>query len=346
MPTSQASLHMVTPLVSAILFIRHPLPYVADTLRTVVALRYHGNTGLHIGFLYSIKEGRAMMPAGHSPSVRGRQLINELKRLREDAQLIQSEVAERLDWHPTKVFRIETGRTSPHPNDVRAMLDLYGLTDPGTCDGLILLARNARKRGWWHSYRDILPSQYQVYIGLESEATSIRTFELAAVTGLLQTEDYARALMASGPQELEPEEIERRVEVRMTRQKILDRPDRPQLWAILDEAVLRRPVGGPSVLRAQLRHLLNASEQAKTTIQVIPFKLGAHPGMIGPFTLLGFPEPTDLDIVYMETIAGNLYVEDSDEVSDYVTAFDHLMAEALNVRETRDMLNTAMHELE
>ncbi|MFC4532553.1 helix-turn-helix domain-containing protein [Sphaerisporangium dianthi] len=286
------------------------------------------------------------MPAGHSPSVRGRQLINELKGLREATQLTQSEVAERLDWHPTKVFRIETGRTSPHPNDVRALLDLYGVTGQQQREGLVSLARNARKRGWWYSYRDILPSQYQVYIGLESEAVSIRTFELAAVAGLLQTEDYARALMVSGPQELEQEEIERRVEVRMTRQRILDRPDRPQLWVILDEAVLRRPVGGPHVLRSQLRRLLDASEQAKTTIQVIPFALGAHPGMIGPFTLLGFPEPFDLDIVYMETIAGNLYVEESDEVRDYRTAFDHLRAEALNIRETRDILNKVMHDLE
>ncbi|MEU9888273.1 helix-turn-helix transcriptional regulator [Sphaerisporangium sp. NPDC051011] len=286
------------------------------------------------------------LTAGYSPSVRGRQLISELKRLREGAQLIQAEVAERLDWHPTKVFRIETGRTSPHPNDVRALLDLYGLTDQGERDGLIDLARNARKRGWWYAYRDILPSQYQVYIGLESEAASIRSFELAAVNGLLQTEEYARALMASGPQELEQEEIERRVEVRMTRQKILEKPDGPQLWVILDEAVLRRPVGGPDILRAQLRCLLEASERAKTTIQVIPFSLGAHPGMIGPFSLLGFPQPTDLDIVYMETIAGNLYVEESGEVARYVTAFDHLRAEAHNVRKARDMLNAAMHDLE
>ncbi|WP_214412607.1 helix-turn-helix domain-containing protein [Sphaerisporangium fuscum] len=286
------------------------------------------------------------MPTAHSPSVRGRQLINELKRLREGAQLTQAEVAEHLDWHPTKVFRIETGRTTPHPNDVRALLDLFGVTDQGERDGLLQLTRNARKRGWWYAYRDILPSQYQVYIGLESEATSIRSFELAAVNGLLQTEDYARALMASGPQELDTEEIERRVEVRMTRQKILGKSDRPQLWVILDEAVLRRPVGGPDVLRAQLSCLLEASEQAKTTIQVIPFKVGGHPGMIGPFTLLNFPEPSDLDIVYMETIAGNLYVEESDEVGHYATAFDHLRAEALSVRETRDMLNAVMHELE
>ncbi|MFC7387079.1 helix-turn-helix domain-containing protein [Sphaerisporangium rhizosphaerae] len=286
------------------------------------------------------------MPAGHSPSVRGRQLITELKRLREAAQLIQSEVAKQLDWHPTKVFRIETGRNSPHPNDVRGMLDLYGVTDPKEREGLIQLAREARKHGWWYSYRDILPSQYQVYIGLESEAASIRNFELAAVPGLLQTEDYTRALVGSGPQELDPEEIERRVEVRMTRQKVLEASDRPQLWVILDEAVLRRPVGGAHVLRTQIRYLLDASEQAKTTVQVVPFQRGAHPGMIGPFVLLGFSEPSDLDVVYMETIAGNLYVDESAEVGHYATAFHHLMAEALNVKDTRDMLNTAMHELE
>ncbi|WP_203995079.1 helix-turn-helix domain-containing protein [Sphaerisporangium rufum] len=272
-------------------------------------------------------------------------MINELKRLREGARLIQSDVAQRLEWHPTKVFRIETGRTSPHPNDVRAMLDLYGVTDRQIREALLSLARNARKRGWWYPYRDVLPSHYEVYIGLESEAASIRTFELAAVTGLLQTEEYARALMVSGPQELEQEEIERRVEVRMTRQQILHKPDRPQLWVILDEAVLRRPVGGRGVHVSQLRHLLDASNAAKTTIQVIPFHLGAHPGMIGPFTLLDFPEPAAADTVYLETIAGNLYVEDLQEVRNYGIAFDHLRAEALNVRETRDMINKVLREV-
>ncbi|MEO3812019.1 helix-turn-helix transcriptional regulator [Sphaerisporangium sp. B11E5] len=285
------------------------------------------------------------MPAGHSTSVRGRQLISELRRLREAAGMTQADVAERLDWHHTKVFRIETGRTSPHPNDVRTLLGLYGVIEESDQNALIQLARNARKHGWWYAYRDILPSHYQVYIGLESEAASIRSFELAVVPGLLQTRDYARALMTSGPLELDHDEIERRVEVRMTRQKILDAPDRPQLWVILDEAVLHRPVGGREVLCAQIRRLLEASEQAKITIQVLPFRLGAHPGMIGPFTVLGFPQPSDLDVVYMETIAGNMYVDEAGEVGHYATAFDHLRAEALNVRDTRDMLNAALQEL-
>ena len=179
----------------------------------------------------------------------------ELKRLRDAAGLSQEVVAERLDWHPTKVMRIETGRTSPHPNDVRLMVELYGMTDREQVTALVKLARDARQRGWRYSYRDILLNRYDFFIGLESEAASIRWFELAMIPGLLQTGDYARALIRGDSPELGHEEVERRVEVRMTRQQVLARDDRPQLWAILDEAVIRRVVGGPTVMRAQLEHL-------------------------------------------------------------------------------------------
>jgi len=282
--------------------------------------------------------------APDSPTARRRQLMIELKRLRETANLTQEQSAERLDWHHTKIFRIETGRTGPHPNDVRAMLDVYGVINPVQREALIQLAKEARKSGWWYSYRDILPSKYEFYIGMESEASSIHTFELAVIPGLLQNEDYARALIRGGPLELEPEEIQRRVEVRMNRQQILTRQDRPQLWAILDEAAIRRQIGGPTVMRAQLEHL-QRSTQGRTTIQVIPFEVGAHPATTGPFIVLGFPGTGDVDVAYMETIGGNLWVDKPEEVEQYSMAFDHLRAVALSPDDTRDMLDTVLQEL-
>jgi transcriptional regulator with XRE-family HTH domain len=284
------------------------------------------------------------MTTGAGPTVRRRQLMAELKRLREGARLTQDEVASRLDWHPTKVMRIETGRTAPHPNDVRAMLGLYGVADGDITAGMTKLARDARQRGWWYSYRDVLLHRYEFFIGLESEATSIQTFELAMIPGLLQTEDYARALIR-GLMFCDGDEVERRVEVRMTRQELLARPDRPQLWAILDEAAVRRAVGGQAIMRAQLLHLIHSSEHGQTTIQVLPYSAGPHPGQGGPFTVLGFAQLAEPKVVCMETVGGNLYVDKPEEVSLYTTAFDQLRAVALSPAQTRDMLHSLAGEL-
>jgi transcriptional regulator with XRE-family HTH domain len=277
--------------------------------------------------------------------VRRRQLMAELRRLRDAARLTQEDVARSLDWHPTKVMRIETGRTAPHPNDVRVMLGLYGVSAPEQVTALVKLAQDARQRGWWYSYRDVLLNRYEFFIGLESEASSIRNFELAMVPGLLQTEDYARALIRGGPMELDAEEVERRVEVRMTRQQALGRDDRPQLWVILDEAAIRRTVGGAAVMRGQLESLAKAAELGRTTVQVVPFGAGAHPGQLGPFVILGFPEPAEPEVVTMETAGGNLYVDKPEEVRLYTTAFDHLRAVALSPADTGAMLRAAAEAL-
>jgi transcriptional regulator with XRE-family HTH domain len=285
------------------------------------------------------------LAVGHSPTVRRRQLIAELKRLREAAGLTQEDVAQRLDWHHTKVFRIETGRTGPHPNDVRVMFDVYGVTDGAQRDALVQLAKDGRQRGWWYSYRDVLPGRYEFFIGLEEEAASIRAFEQAVVPGLLQTGDYARALVHGGPLELNPDEVDRLVEVRVTRQQVLAKADRPQLWVILDESAIRRIVGGPSVMHAQLQRLMTMSEQGKTTIQVVPYSVGAHPGTAGSFTMLGFAEPGEIDVVYMETVGGSVSVDKAEEVHHYATAFDHLRAVALSPADTRVMLLAVSEEL-
>ncbi|HUZ56482.1 MAG TPA: helix-turn-helix transcriptional regulator [Streptosporangiaceae bacterium] len=269
----------------------------------------------------------------------------EMKRLRDTAGLSQEAVADRLDWHPTKIMRIETGRTSPHPNDVRLMLEVYGIADQDQVSALVKLARDARQRGWWYSYRDVLLNRYDFFIGLESEAASIRDFELAMMPGLLQTDDYARAVINSGPLELGADDVERLVQVRMTRQGVLAKEDRPQLWVILDESVIRRVIGGPAVMHAQLEHLIAVAQQGKTTIQVVQYGSGPHPGLAGPFVIFGFAEVSEPEIVYLETVGGNLYVDKPQEVRLFATAFDHLRAVALSPGDTRAMLRAAADDL-
>lgn len=264
-----------------------------------------------------------------NPTLRGRRLAVELMRRREASGLSREEAARRLEWSTSTIFRIETGRSRPQPGNVRVLLDLYGVTGSER-DGLIQLAREARQPGWWHSFRDVLPNPYEVYIGLEGGAASIRNFEPVVVPGLLQTEDYARATFKGGPRELERDEIERRVEVRLARQQILTRDDRPRLWAVIDEAVIHRLVGDPAVMRAQLGHLIDTAEQGKTTVQVVPFRAGAHAGTTGPFVILDFPEPTDPSVVYVETLAGDIYLEERADVNRYTIAFDRLLAAALH----------------
>jgi transcriptional regulator with XRE-family HTH domain len=264
-----------------------------------------------------------------NPTLRARRLAIELMRRREASGLSREEAARRLEWSTSTVFRIETGRSRPQPGNVRVLLDLYGVTGSER-DGLIQLAREARQPGWWHSFRDVLPNPYEVYIGLEGGAASIRNFEPVVVPGLLQTEDYARAMFKGGPRELERDEIERRVEVRLARQQILTRDDRPRLWAVIDEAVIHRLVGDPAVMRAQLGHLIDTAEQGRTTVQVVPYRAGAHAGTTGPFVILDFPEPTDPAVVYVETLAGDIYLEERADVNRYTIAFDRLLAAALH----------------
>lgn len=279
-----------------------------------------------------------------NPTLRARRLALELLRRREASGLSREEAAKRLEWSTSTIFRIETGRTRPQPGNVKVLLELYGVTGPER-DGLIQLAREARQPGWWHSFRDVLPNPYEVYIGLEGGASSLRTFEPVAVPGLLQTEGYARATIKGGPRELDGPEIDRRVEVRANRQQILTRADRPRLWAVLDEAVIRRVVGGPTVMRDQLGHLADSAEQGKTTIQILPYRAGAHAGTSGPFVVLDFPEATDRSVVYVETLAGDIYFEDSADVERYTIAFERLQAAALHPDESVRMIRQVADEL-
>jgi hypothetical protein len=269
-----------------------------------------------------------------SPSARSRRLAAELLRLRETAELSREHVAEQLGWSVSKLWRVETARSRAHHGDVADILDIYGITGQQR-DALTKLAREARRRGWWHSYADVLADGFDVYVDLEADASAIRTYESQLVPGLLQTPHYAHAVLTAAWVTTEPDEIDRRVAVRMRRQELIAARDKPyQLWAILDEAVLRRAVGGQQVMHAQLTRLAEAARQTNITLQVLPFSAGAHIAMLGTFVLLSFPEPADADVVYLETDTSSLYLEEPPEITRYGEIFDHLRAAALAPRES------------
>ncbi len=278
------------------------------------------------------------MPATPSPTARGRRLRHELRRLREEAGLTHSEVARRLEWSASKVSRIETGQSRAQTGDVRDLLEVYGITDAATCEALVQLAREARRRGWWTRYTDVLGGG--TYVGLEAEAATLHTYESMFVPGLLQTEDYARAVVRAWQARPDPEALERAVTARMARQEILSRTDPPEIWAVLDEAVISRPVGGPETMRAQLQHLIDVSSRPNSpvTLQVLPFAAGAHPGMDGTFVVLDFHTPKDPPIVYLETATDGLYLEEPSDIERYTLRFNHLVARALGPDESRAMI--------
>jgi transcriptional regulator with XRE-family HTH domain len=265
------------------------------------------------------------MRARQSPTVRRRRLGVELRRLREDAGLTIERVAAELECSHSKVSRIETGQVGASPRDVRDMAELYGVGREQR-DALIQIAREARQRGWWHVYGDV--PVVPAYIGLETAASSIRTYKSVLVPSLLQTADYARAVIGAMRPDLPAEEVERRVELRMHRQSLLARDDPPALLAVLDEAVCRRPVGGRDTMRAQLRRLAEAAAPPLVTLQVLPFATGGHAGMDGAFAILGFPDKAEPDVVVLENATGDLYLEGADELRRFTQVFELLRAAA------------------
>lgn len=283
------------------------------------------------------------MPRTPSPTVRGRRLRYELRRLREQAGLTRDETARRLDWSGSKISRIETGQSRAQTGDVRDLLDVYGVTGDHA-EALVQLAREARKRGWWTAYNDVFTG---TYVGLEAEASAMRTYEPQIIPGLLETEDYTRALIRAGLVRADPDEIERRVQARMARQEILTRPDAPEIWAVLDEPAARRPVGGPAVMKAQLRHLIDvtAAPNSTITLQILPLAVGSHPGLSGPFVILDFPSGEDPPVVYLETATDGLYLEETAEAERYNLMFDHLRASALSASESASLITRLAEEM-
>lgn len=279
------------------------------------------------------------MPSRLSPTARQRRLILDLKRLREENGLSREQVAERIGSSETSVFRYEKGDTRPQPGVVAAMLDVYGVAGAER-EALLEMARDARKRGWWHRYRQTLKPGFDSYIGLEAAASVIRTYEAQVVPGLLQTADYARALINSVALNANPAEVEEKVSVRMSRQKLLaSTAFQFQFIAILDEAVFRRPVGGAGTMREQIRHLIEMAGQPTVVIHVLPFAAGGHPGLDGPFCLLSFPQQEDPDIVYLEQATSGLVPEDPEEVRQYTLIFGALLGKALPAVDSIDFMS-------
>jgi transcriptional regulator with XRE-family HTH domain len=285
------------------------------------------------------------MASAQSPTVRRRRLALELRRLRETARFTCEEVAERLECSASKISRVETGRVSVSPRDVRDMLEIYGIPADQR-ESLVQLARDSRQKGWWHAYSDTIQPQFATYLGLESAASEIRIYEVILIPGLLQTEDYARAVIGAGMMNREHEDIERRVALRMARQQpALTQADSPKLWAVLDEAALRRTVGGPGLMRMQLEYLLGVASLPNVAVQVIPFGGGAHPAMGRPFVVLVFPERADPDVVYLEDLTSALYLEDVDEVDRYNMFFNHLRATALSFHDSTALITSVLKEM-
>ena len=272
-----------------------------------------------------------------SPTVRRRRLASELRRLRESARLTCDDVGERLGCTGSRISRIETGRLGIRPGDVREMLDLYDVTG-AEADRLIQLARDARQRGWWQAYNDVLTEEFKTFVGLEAEASSILDYEAHYVPGLLQTQAYARELFRVWRPSVDPSKVDRLTAVRMERQELLRGPNAPDLWVVIDETILRRNVGGPAVMREQLDRLLAASEYPNVTIQVVPFDAGAYVAMGSAFIVFEFPDALDESVAYMENLARGLYLEDKDEVAACTLAFNHLRAAALPDHESTALI--------
>ncbi|MFF5243617.1 helix-turn-helix domain-containing protein [Streptosporangium sp. NPDC000095] len=284
------------------------------------------------------------MAADTSPTVRRRRLASELRRLRVERGLSMQEVAERMDLTAASVSRIETGRRGIRPRDLRAFLDMYEVPEADR-EPLMALSREARQRGWWQNYGDVLPGEYATLIGLEAEAASVRTYQQTLVPGLLQTEEYARAVVAATRPGDAEEEIERRVSVRMERQKRLA-DDRPlELSVVLGEGVVRQHMGTTETTATQLRYLAEVGRRPNIMIQILPYRAGAHQAMTGSFNIVGFPAPSDLDVIYLENMSSGLYLEDSADVRRYVAVFDYLRAAALSPADTAVMLMNASNNL-
>ncbi|WBB78278.1 helix-turn-helix transcriptional regulator [Micromonospora sp. WMMD882] len=270
------------------------------------------------------------MSERRSPTIRRRRLGAELRRLRDAAGITIDTVAERLECSSSKISRIETGHTSVTPRDVRDMLLIYGVS-AAESEELVQIAREARQRGWWHPYSSVLNG---AYVGLEAAARSVRTYEQQVVPGLLQTAEYAGAMIQLARPDMPADEVTQRVRVRSNRQSLLTQDDPIDLWVVLDEAVVSRPVGGDEVMRAQLTRLAEVAELPNVTIQLLPFEVGAHAAMDGSFTILDFPERGDPDVVYAENATGGLFLEKSDELRRFNYIFDQIRARAMRPEES------------
>jgi transcriptional regulator with XRE-family HTH domain len=282
------------------------------------------------------REARPPDPGG--PTVVRILLGTQLRRLREAAGISRQAAGEHIRASHAKISRLELGRVGVKERDLTDLLTLYGVTGSEERAALLQLVKPANARGWWQQDGDLLPSWFEMYLRLEQEACYIRTYQVQFVPGLLQTEDYARRVILAGHGAESAYEVDRRVQLRMNRQKMLTEPGGPQFWAVLDEAALARPFGSPEVMRAQLRHLLAMTELPNVTVQVLPFAAGSHAAVGGPFTVLRFAEPDLPDVVYLEQLNSSVYVDKRTDVEDYLGVMEQVSVQALAPLRSRELL--------
>jgi transcriptional regulator with XRE-family HTH domain len=280
----------------------------------------------------------------NGPTLRRRRLARELNRLREEAKLTIEDAAGIAGISMSHLSRVERALVGVRVPVVKALLDTYS-ADERTAAYLLDVAKDAAQRGWWHRYARSIPEDYATYIGFESEADRIWNFELVSIPGLLQTEAYTRAVLRGGASRLSDEEIDRRLEVRLRRQAMLERPDPPTLWIVLDEAAIQRQVGGRRTMAAQLSRIADAAALPHVDVQILPFTVGSHPGTPGSYVVLRVAEPTDPDVVYIETMAGDLYPENTSDITNAVLTFDRLRAMALSPDDSVALIRHTAKEL-
>ncbi|MFI6759467.1 helix-turn-helix domain-containing protein [Micromonospora sp. NPDC050417] len=291
-----------------------------------------------------ITQAEVDVPRTTGPTIARWQLARELRTLRETADLAHAQVADVLGCSDWKIYKIESGDVGVGRADLLVMLDKYGVTDERVRGTLLDLQKQGKERGWWAKFGQ-LPAPYSMYIGLESAATEVKNFELAAIPGLLQTEDYARALLTT--QRIVPDAalIEKRVQVRIARQACLTEEPHLNLWTILDEGALRRRVGGKTVMKNQLDHLIEASKLPNVTVQVLPFAEGGHPGTLGSIAILDFPDDVHSPVAYVESFAGDAYMEKEDDLRRANMVFTHMHAAALSETKSVEFIAAVAREL-
>ncbi|WP_043487429.1 MULTISPECIES: helix-turn-helix domain-containing protein [Streptomyces] len=276
------------------------------------------------------------MTSNVGPTVRRRRLGQELRRLRQEKGMTAEEVAEELMVSQSKISRLENGRRSISQRDVRDLCRTYKVEDKALVDSLMQMAKESRQQGWWNAFGDV---PYSVYIGFETDAASLRVYEPQVLPGLLQTPEYAEAVISGALPEAPQEQIAQRVQVRLRRQERITEPAAPlRLWAVVDEAAMRRVVGSPKVMSDQLDYLVRMSHEPHVTVQALPFGMGSHPGMSGQFTILEFSDESDTSVVYLEGVTSDLYLEKHTDVQSYSMMYEHLRAQALNADQSREFI--------
>ena len=287
------------------------------------------------------------MTRRNSPTAKARRVAGTLREMRTRAGMSAPDAAHGVDHDASWLSRVERVETRPHPNDVRALLTLYGNLSPEAIEAVVAVARQAKQKGWWYKYSDAMPEWFGNYIGLETDAAMIRTYEVQAIPGLLQTEEYARATIMAGATPGPPALIDKQVALRVDRQTLLNSDEPPQIRVVLDEAVLRRPVGGHKVMGAQIEHLVVLAARPNVQVQVLPLAAGVHAGLNGSFVILDFapppvhyPSAAEDRLVYIDTLLSAIYLEEPGEVAAYAAVFEQLRAEALPPEDSCHLMRT------